>query len=145
MDIKKLVRIQDSVSREDKFMKDGKLTKEELNDLINDFSVDDIPVYIEPVNEEVDTRYLSGSVFIGEWQLALRFAFSAYLDPKTKKVQVDMDDDSGNIRDENYNDAGDKDLYFKVLDNVRKKLQLGIQNNLEEYLKKNRKYKKYFK
>ena len=47
--------------------------------------------------------------------------------------------------DENYNDAGDKDLYFKVLDNVRKKLKLGIQNNLEEYLKKNRKYKKYFK
>lgn len=145
MDIKKLVRIQDSVSREDKFMKDGKLTKEELDNLVNDFSVDDIPVYIEPVNEEVDTRYLSGSVSIGEWQLALRFAFSAYLDPKTKKVQVDMDDDSGNIRDENYNNAGDKDLYFKVLDNVRKKLQLEIQNNLEEYLKKNRKYKKYFK
>lgn len=56
-----------------------------------------------------------------------------------------MDDDSGSIRDENYDEVGDDHLYFKVVDDIRKKLHDGILKNLEEYLKKNRKYKKYFK
>lgn len=81
----------------------------------------------------------------GNYHLTIQYAFSAFIDPYTKKVTLDMDDDSGSIRDENYDEVDDDHLYFKVVDDIRKKLHDGILKNLEEYLKKNRKYKKYFK